>query len=50
MNWFAWLALVVASQVIHQANARAVFAHFMVSLLYKPNVHYPRRRFLKLGN
>ncbi|KGO69674.1 Glycoside hydrolase, family 71 [Penicillium italicum] len=31
MNWFAWLALMVTFQVIHQANAKAVFAHFMVT-------------------
>lgn len=30
MNRFAVLAMVVAFQVIHQANAKAVFAHFMV--------------------
>ncbi|KAJ5827408.1 hypothetical protein N7447_004171 [Penicillium robsamsonii] len=31
MNWFAWLAMVVTFQVIHQADAKAVFAHFMVT-------------------
>ncbi|KAJ5657645.1 uncharacterized protein N7484_001294 [Penicillium longicatenatum] len=31
MNRFAVLAMVVAFQVIHQANAKAVFAHFMVT-------------------
>jgi hypothetical protein len=30
MNWFALLAMGVTFQVIHQANAKAVFAHFMV--------------------
>ncbi|OGE47618.1 hypothetical protein PENARI_c040G05131 [Penicillium arizonense] len=31
MNWLAWLAMVVTFQAIHQANAKAVFAHFMVT-------------------
>ncbi|CAG7936279.1 unnamed protein product [Penicillium salamii] len=31
MNWLSWIAIVVASQVICQANAKAVFAHFMVT-------------------
>ncbi|EAW20625.1 uncharacterized protein NFIA_030580 [Aspergillus fischeri NRRL 181] len=31
MNRFAVLAMVMAFQVIHQANAKAVFAHFMVT-------------------
>ncbi|PKX91286.1 putative alpha-1,3-glucanase [Aspergillus novofumigatus IBT 16806] len=31
MNWLAWLAMVAAFQIIQQAHAKAVFAHFMVT-------------------
>ncbi|PYI12923.1 mutanase [Aspergillus violaceofuscus CBS 115571] len=31
MNWYAWLALVVASHLVYRTNAKAVFAHFMVT-------------------
>lgn len=30
MSWSAWLAILVATQAIHLARAKAVFAHFMV--------------------